>query len=130
MLLDSPVASPTDAASRESVEALGRLVTSRVGFAKGPDIVLSAVLSHTTPKLGYFAAELPADKHFRRLVDYTGFTPLHNATGGRALPVPVGQTVDGLPIGAMLSSTRGSESPLLRARSADRAAPSVAADPG
>ncbi len=194
LLLDSPVAPPTDAATRSSVEALGRLleglghhvepynlpvpdffksdfvdywrflamaakgggermfgagfdpaklepltlglaeqgkkrlwkapvfisrllassVASRVAFAKGPDVVLSPVLAHTTPKLGYFAADLSAEEHFRRLVDYTGFTPLHNATGGPALSVPAGQTDEGLPIGAMLSSNHGTESLLLR----------------
>lgn len=97
---------------------IGRLlassVGSRVAFAKGPDVVLTPVLSHTTPKLGYLAPDLPADEHFRRLVDYTGFTPLHNATGSPALSVPAGVTDDGLPIGAMLSSNHGTESLLLR----------------
>lgn len=93
---------------------LASSVASRISFAKGPDVVLSPVLSHTTPKLGYLAADLPAEEHFRRLVDYTGFTPLHNATGGPALSVPVGRTDEGLPIGAMLSSTHGTESLLLR----------------
>ncbi|MFC6704795.1 amidase [Flexivirga alba] len=194
LLIDSPVAPPTDAATRSSVEALGRLLeglghhvepyslpvpeffktdfidywrflamaakgggermfgsgfdpaklepltlglaeqgkkrvwkapifisrllassaASRVAFAKGPDVVLTPVLSHTTPKLGYLAADLSADEHFRRLVDYTGFTPLHNATGAPALSVPCGQTDKGLPIGAMLSSNHGTESLLLR----------------
>ncbi|WP_446666447.1 amidase [Flexivirga sp. B27] len=97
---------------------IGRLLASsaasRLAFAKGPDVVLTPVLSHTTPKLGYLAADLPADEHFRRLVDYTGFTPLHNATGGPAISVPAGATDEGLPIGAMLSSNHGTESLLLR----------------
>ncbi|HWC24713.1 MAG TPA: amidase [Flexivirga sp.] len=194
LLLDSPVAPPTDAASRASVEALGRLLetlghrvepytlpvpdffksdfidywrflalavessgarmfgagfdrdklepltrglaaqgrsrlwkapvfisrllassaASRMAFAKGPDVVLSPVLAHATPKLGYFSADLSAEEHFRRLVDYTGFTPLHNATGGPAISVPSGRTAEGLPIGAMLSANHGTESLLLR----------------
>ncbi|GAB3494157.1 amidase [Flexivirga lutea] len=93
---------------------LASSVASRVAFAKGPDVVLSPVLTHTTPKLGHLGAELPAEEHFRRLVDYTGFTPLHNATGGPAISVPSGLTDAGLPIGAMLSSHHGTESMLLR----------------
>ncbi|NNG38333.1 amidase [Flexivirga sp. ID2601S] len=93
---------------------LATSVASRVAFARGPDVVLSPVLTHTTPELGYLAADLPADEHFRRLVDYAGFTPLHNATGGPALSVPAGQTDQGLPIGAMLSANHGAESLLLR----------------
>ena len=93
---------------------LASSVASRVAFARGPDVVLTPVLSHTTPKLGYLAADLPADEHFRRLVDYAGFTPLHNATGGPALSIPAGATDEGLPIGAMLSSNHGTESLLLR----------------
>jgi amidase len=93
---------------------LASSVASRVAFAKGPDVVLSPVLAHTTPKLGYLSADLSAEEHFRRLLDYAGFTPLHNATGGPALSVPVGATDNGLPIGAMLSSNHGTESLLLR----------------
>ncbi|GGB32149.1 putative amidase AmiC [Flexivirga endophytica] len=93
---------------------LATSAASRIAFAKGPDVVLSPVLAHTTPKLGYFSADLSAEEHFRRLVDYTGFTPLHNATGGPALSVPSGMTNEGLPIGAMLSSNHGTESLLLR----------------
>lgn len=87
---------------------------SRLAFAGGPDVVLSPVVTHTTPALGTLAADLPADEHFARLIDYAGFTPLHNATGSPALSVPAGATAEGLPIGAMLSSTHGTESLLLR----------------
>ncbi len=93
---------------------LATSVASRVAFTRGPDVVLTPVLTHTTPELGYLAADLPAEEHFRRLVDYAGFTPLHNATGGPALSVPAGATEQGLPIGAMLSANHGAESLLLR----------------
>ncbi|RNI19055.1 amidase [Flexivirga caeni] len=103
---------------RKAPVYLARLLASspasRIAFAKGPDVVLSPVVAHTTPKLGYLGAELSAEEHFRRLVDYAGFTPLHNATGGPALSIPAGRTDEGLPIGAMLSSTHGTESLLLR----------------
>lgn len=97
---------------------LGRLLASspasRIAFAKGPDVILTPVVTHTTPKLGVLAADLPAQEHFARLVDYAGFTPLHNATGAPSLSIPAGVTDDGLPIGAMLSGTHGTESMLLR----------------
>ncbi len=41
------------------------------------------------------------------------FTPLQNATGDPAISLPLAQTDAGLPVGMMLSATRGREALLL-----------------
>lgn len=77
------------------------------------DVVLTPVLTHTTPEIGYLSGDLPFTDHFSRLVDYAAFTPLHNATGAPAISLPLGQTEDGRPVGVMLSARRGQERMLL-----------------
>ena len=89
-------------------------VVSRVQMHRGPDLIVTPVLSGTTPQLGYLGADIDPALHFERLVDLCAFTPLHNATGAPAISLPAGETADGLPIGAMVSGTHGDDGLLLR----------------
>ncbi len=103
---------------------LGSSLVSRMEFRRGPDVVLTPVLSTTTHKLGHLAADLDPAEHFQRLLDLCGFTPLANATGAPAISLPTGMTTGGLPIGTMLSATHGDERLLLRlALQIEQAAP-------
>ena len=89
------------------------------------DVVVSPVLAHVTPDIGYLAAELPFEEHLRRVVAYCCFTPLHNATGAPAISLPLGRSTtrgggegspnasEGLPIGVMFSAAHGQENTLL-----------------
>lgn len=77
------------------------------------DVVLSPVLAHTTPKLGYLAPDMPFDVLFDRLMRYVSFTPLNNVSGGPGISLPVGQSTQGLPIGAHFSARYGDERTLL-----------------
>ena len=85
----------------------GKLVVADV------DLVLTPVLSHQTPPIGYLSADQPFEDHFRRLVDYCCFTPLHNVSGQPSISLPLGRTDDGRPIGVMLSARTGQERLLL-----------------
>lgn len=77
------------------------------------DVLLSPVLTHTTPTLGHLAPSLPFDELFPRLLAYVGFTPLNNAAGGPGISLPLGRTGLGLPIGCHLSADHGDERTLL-----------------
>lgn len=77
------------------------------------DVILSPVLAHTTPKLGYLAPDTPFDVLFDRLMRYVSFTPLNNVSGGPGISLPVGQSSQGLPIGAHFSANHGDERTLL-----------------
>jgi amidase len=77
------------------------------------DVVLSPVLAHTTPLLGYLSPTVPFDVLFPRLTEYVTFTPLHNAAGAPALSLPMGESATGLPIGAHFSAAHGDERTLL-----------------
>lgn len=96
--------------------ALWRLRRSRQDYAKaiaGFDAVLTPVLGHTTPALGYLSPKIPFDTLFERLTRYVGFTPLANATGAPAIAVPAGVTGNNLPVGVQFMARHGDERTLL-----------------
>ena len=80
------------------------------------DLVLSPVLAHTTPRLGYLSPSVPYQTLIERLTAYVAFTPLSNVVGSPALTLPSSETTeDGLPIGVMFSARHGDERTLLEA---------------
>lgn len=77
------------------------------------DIVLSPVLAHTTPELGWLSPAQDFDLLFDRLLKYVSFTPLNNAAGGPAISLPLGSTENGLPVAVHFSASHGDERTLL-----------------
>lgn len=95
---------------------LHRLKKTQVAYAEAfrqYDVILSPVLGHTTPRLGWLSPAQDFDTVFERLLKYVSFTPLNNAAGGPAISLPLGATADGLPIGVHFSATHGAERTLL-----------------
>lgn len=80
---------------------------------KSADVVLSPVLAHTTPLLGYLSPAQPFDELFERLRNYVSFTPLNNVAGGPAISLPTSATENGLPISLHFSAACGAERTLL-----------------
>lgn len=83
-------------------------------FASGPDVVISPVLGHVTPRIGWLANDLDYETHMERVLKYCAYTPLHNAAGAPAVSLPMGQTASGMPLGVMFSAAHGDENTLLR----------------
>ncbi|MFP5430570.1 MAG: amidase [Gammaproteobacteria bacterium] len=77
------------------------------------DLVLSPVLAHTTPPLGWLSPAQDFDVLFDRLMKYVSFTPLNNASGSPAISLPMGATELGLPIAVQFSAAHGDERTLL-----------------
>lgn len=82
-------------------------------FFKNYDILLSPVLAHSTPELGYLSPANGFDTLFERLRNYVCFTPLNNIAGGPAISLPLGMSNNGLPIGMHFSANMGNERTLL-----------------
>jgi len=78
------------------------------------DVLLSPVLAHTTPKIGYLSPQLPFDELFERIQSYVTFTPIQNVAGAPAMSIPMGETkIDGLPISMQISANIGDEKTLI-----------------
>jgi amidase len=73
------------------------------------DVVLSPVLSSGPPLLGEVGPLVPFDALVERLIEYVGYTPIHNVAGAPAMSVPLYWTEAGLPIGTMFSARAGNE---------------------
>lgn len=82
-------------------------------FFRDWDLVLSPVLGHTTPELGWLSPAQEFDPLFERLLKYVSFTPLNNAAGSPAISLPMGATENGLPIAVHFSARHGDERSLL-----------------
>jgi len=77
------------------------------------DAVLSPVLGHTVPKLGYLNPAQGYETLMDKLTKYIIFTPLNNATGSPAIALPQGVDSNGLPIAIQLQAAQGEERKLL-----------------
>ncbi len=96
--------------------ALYRLKRTQKDYANymhGLDAILMPVLGHVTPKLGYISPDVPFEELMSRLSAYAAYTPLDNAAGTPAIALPIGLSVQGLPIGIQLASAIGDERTLL-----------------
>ncbi|MGU3503250.1 amidase [Mycobacterium sp. C31M] len=88
-----------------------RRITARM--AQTYDVVLTPTLAEATPRIGHLDPTADYQQIIDRLVDWVAFTPLANATGDPAISLPLSQSADGLPIGAMFAATQGNERTLL-----------------
>jgi amidase len=77
------------------------------------DAVLTPTLADPPPVIGHFDPTADYQQIINRLVDWVAFTPLQNATGDPAISLPLAESVEGLPVGMMLSAAPGQERRLL-----------------
>ncbi|QIO05297.1 amidase [Acinetobacter shaoyimingii] len=93
---------------------LKRLVSVYRAVFQRYDVILTPVLAHTTPKLGYLSPELDFETLFDHLQHYVTFTPVQNVVGAPAISLPMGKTeIDALPIGVQISADIGDEKTLI-----------------
>jgi len=77
------------------------------------DVMLSPVLAHTTPEIGYLDPSQDFEVMMDKLTRYASFTPLNNASGGPAISLPMGHSKNNLPIGLQFAANHGDERTLL-----------------
>jgi amidase len=101
-----------------AINVLHRLGRQMARFHQDFDLLLTPTLAEPPVVLGRFAMSRPDFIDYRLgpegLWRYSPFAPLANATGAPAISLPVGQSRDGLPIGAMLAALHGQDVLLLR----------------
>jgi amidase len=77
------------------------------------ELVLSPVLAHVTPRLGYLSPRVAYDLLMARLRAYVAYPPLNNIAGSPAISLPAGLSCEGVPIGVHLAAAYGDERTLL-----------------
>ncbi|CAA6827124.1 MAG: Aspartyl-tRNA(Asn) amidotransferase subunit A (EC @ Glutamyl-tRNA(Gln) amidotransferase subunit A (EC [uncultured Aureispira sp.] len=77
------------------------------------DVMLSPVLSHPVPEIGYFSAENNFFSSIEKLSQYVNYTTFQNITGAPAISLPMGQCSNGLPLGVQFAGKLGDDRQLL-----------------
>lgn len=77
------------------------------------DVVMTPVLAHKTPKIGYFSPELAYDEVSKRATEFATYTGLYNVTGEPAISLPLGVDSDGMPLGVQFTAPYGEDKRLL-----------------
>ena len=107
-----------------SLRRLRRLASEHEAAFQRYDIIVSPVLGHAPPPIGYLGPDVDFTTHLTRLLRYTSFTPVQNVSGSPAISLPLGRSDKGLPIGVQFAAAYGNERRLLSlAYEIERAAP-------
>lgn len=77
------------------------------------DVMLSPVLSHPVPEIGYFSPENNFFSSIEKLSQYVNYTTFQNVSGAPAISLPMGQCRNGLPIGVQFAGKLGDDRQLL-----------------
>ncbi|BDS15195.1 amidase [Aureispira anguillae] len=77
------------------------------------DVLMSPVLSHPVPTIGYFGPENNFFSTVEKLSQYVNFTTFQNVTGAPAISLPMGMCANGLPIGVQFAANIGEDRKLL-----------------
>lgn len=96
-----------------SIRAMRRITADAEKKLEQYDVVMTPVLSHKTPKIGYFSAQLSYEEISKRAVDFATYTGLNNVTGSPAISLPLGTNSDGMPLGVHFAAKYGNDRLLL-----------------
>lgn len=92
---------------QEAADGLIAASAAYNGWFDDFDIIATPVLRTAAPPLGHLAPTVPFDTLYERLIEFAGYTPIHNAAGAPAMSVPLGRSPDGLPIGIQFAAAPG-----------------------
>ncbi len=96
-----------------SIRRLRRFAKEYTRQFQDYDVMLSPVLAHEAPPIGYLGPLVDPRTHLVRLLRYVSVTPLHNIAGAPAISLPLATSRNGLPIGIHLAADVGQERLLL-----------------
>jgi amidase len=96
-----------------SLRRLRRLSALPEPIYESVDVVVSPVVGHPAPLIGYLGPDVSVREQLVRILRFASFTAWQNVTGAPAMSLPLGRTPEGLPIGVQLAAPRGEERRLL-----------------
>ncbi|MGB3674358.1 MAG: amidase [Candidatus Nanopelagicales bacterium] len=77
------------------------------------DAMISPVLSHPPPPIGYLGPDVDPHDHMVRLLRYASFTAVQNVSGAPAISLPMSVSREGVPIGVQISGPFAREATLI-----------------
>lgn len=77
------------------------------------DVIMTSVTTKCTPEIGYFSPKLPYDEIAWRGADFATYLPLFNISGSPAISLPLGTSLNGMPVGVQFVSPFGQDKLLL-----------------
>lgn len=96
--------------------ALKRLRAFKAIYEKafaGYDVMLSPVLGHPPPQIGYLGPNVRFDSTMERLRRFVPFTAVQNVSGGPGIALPIGVSRRGVPVGVQFYAPFGEDRRLL-----------------
>lgn len=96
-----------------SIRRLKRMAAEPEEIYDRYDVVVSPVVSHPAPLIGYLGPDVPVHDQLVRILQFASFTAWQNVTGAPAISLPLARTDEGLPIGVQVGAPRGGEARLL-----------------
>jgi amidase len=96
-----------------ALRRLRRLARTHEQVFNQVDVLLSPVVGHAPPPLGWLGPQADPFEHLVRLLRFSSFTPLANVSGSPAISLPLARTSGGLPLGVQASAGFGQERLLL-----------------
>lgn len=97
----------------QSIREMRRMGTECSKLFQQYDVVMTPVLAHRTPKIGYFSPELPYEEVTKRAIDFATYTGLYNVTGEPAISLPLGVDSHGMPLGVQFAAPYGEDKRLI-----------------
>ena len=96
-----------------SLRRLRRMAAMSPPVYEVVDVVVSPVVGHPAPPIGYLGPDVPWREQLVRILRFASFTALQNVTGAPAISLPLARTQEGLPIGVQVAAPVGQERRLL-----------------
>lgn len=96
-----------------SLRRLRRAAQGPESIYDSVDVVISPVVGHPAPPIGYLGPDVPVREQLVRILRFASFTALQNITGAPAISLPLARSSAGLPIGVQVAAPRGAERRLL-----------------
>jgi amidase len=96
-----------------TVRRMKQLGRQALPLLESYDVIMSPVIAHKTPEIGYFSPTISYEEVSRRAVHFALYCGMYNVTGNPAISLPLGTDHNGMPMGVQFAAAFGMDGLLL-----------------